>query len=266
MNRRLRETAKRYGDRAAVYEKWWAPVLLHLAAPVFEHIPEHARVLDIGAGVGVIASRLARADREVVGVDLSEQMLGLVPAARRRAAGDVEWLPFGAQTFDAAMTTFVLQHVPRAAAVLREAARVLRPGGVFVGMTWGMEHDEDGPADRAIEDALARAGAAPDPLRATTWHAGVDTPAKMRRGARAAGLDLVAAGSARAEHDWGGPEQFLGCRSHIGPVARRLQALSPDARDHPRAGAARGLASCCPADFVWRPELVLLVARRPPTG
>lgn len=105
-------------------------------------------VLEIGFGPGLAVERLAEAVGEgtVAGVDRSAIM---VAAARRRNAdaveagrvdlrcGDVEALPFDAETFDRALAINSLHHwadgIPGGDAIagLREVRRVLRPGGVL---------------------------------------------------------------------------------------------------------------------------------------
>jgi arsenite methyltransferase len=92
-------------------------------------------VLDIGSGPGFLAEEMAAEvgpDGHACGIDPSESMLAM---ARRReapveyAAGDAVALPFGDQTFDAAVATQVYEYVTDVPAALAEARRVLRPGG-----------------------------------------------------------------------------------------------------------------------------------------
>jgi SAM-dependent methyltransferase len=93
----------------------------------------HDRVLDVGGGSGAHASRIVRAiPVSVVGLDISAEMV----RARAEDAlltenvvGDMEALPFPDSAFDAVMFIAALHHVPDGLSALREAWRVLRPGG-----------------------------------------------------------------------------------------------------------------------------------------
>jgi ubiquinone/menaquinone biosynthesis C-methylase UbiE len=101
------------------------------------------QMLDIGTGPGHIpllaAERFPQA--RVVGVDLSEHMLA--HAERHRAASphgarvafrraNARGLDFPDASFDAVFSNTILHHIPDPVPFLREARRVLRPGGVLL--------------------------------------------------------------------------------------------------------------------------------------
>jgi 2-polyprenyl-6-hydroxyphenyl methylase/3-demethylubiquinone-9 3-methyltransferase len=95
-------------------------------------------VLDIGCGGGYLAEAFAADGFQVTGVDPAANSIA---AARRHAAetglqiqyevGRGEYLPFGDETFDIVCCCDVLEHVDDVGQVVREAARTLKPGGVF---------------------------------------------------------------------------------------------------------------------------------------
>ncbi len=91
------------------------------------------RVLNIGAGQGTFTNLLAAAGFEVVSTERGETALA---ALRERVRGaiaeaDATALPFVAGSFDAVVLGEVLEHIADDALALREAARVLVPGGVL---------------------------------------------------------------------------------------------------------------------------------------
>jgi SAM-dependent methyltransferase len=98
------------------------------------------RVLDLGSGRGTLALRLVREGFQVVGLDRSAAFVRYANQLARDSGarpvgfvvGDGEALPFGRGRFDAVVSGEVLEHLPDDAAAVREAARVLRPGGWFV--------------------------------------------------------------------------------------------------------------------------------------
>jgi SAM-dependent methyltransferase len=109
-------------------------------------------VLDAGCGVGYGTAHLAQVAASVVGVDVSGDA---VAYATKRYAGprasfrkmDVTALDFPDATFDVVCSFETLEHVRDAAAAVREAARVLRPGGVYVASTPHVERTCTSPAN-----------------------------------------------------------------------------------------------------------------------
>lgn len=88
-----------------------------------------ARVLDAGAGEGAYAPWF-RAQR-YVGVDLGVGDAGW-DYGSLDAVADLTHLPFADSVFDACLNVVTLEHVREPAAVLRELARCLRPGGTLL--------------------------------------------------------------------------------------------------------------------------------------
>lgn len=93
---------------------------------------------DLGCGTGETSAALAPFVGRVIGVDRSGEML---QAARRRLRdlssaevrrGELQALPIEDGELDAAVMLLVLHHVPDPSAVMKEAARTLKPGGRFV--------------------------------------------------------------------------------------------------------------------------------------
>ena len=95
-----------------------------------------AKMLDLGCSSGLQALAMAAEGLVVTGVDNSLPLLGrCLQSARLQAvscsvvAADAGHLPFSDDTFDGAVCTEVLEHVPSSAAALAELGRTLRLGG-----------------------------------------------------------------------------------------------------------------------------------------
>lgn len=98
---------------------------------------EGKTVLDLGCGVGYGSRMLARTARRVVGIDISPDAVAY--AARAYAApglsfatGDARRLSFADGTFDLVVCFEMIEHIREHREMLKEAARVLRPGGRLI--------------------------------------------------------------------------------------------------------------------------------------
>jgi len=108
------------------------------------------RLLDLGAGTGLVARCAAGLFDLRVGLDLSPRVLAAGRGAFDLAvAGDVDDLPFADGTFDAITCFATLHHLYRFDTLAREVARVLRPGGVFYS-----DHDLDAAFHRRFRPLL----------------------------------------------------------------------------------------------------------------
>lgn len=88
--------------------------------------------LEIGCGTGVHASRVRELGWTPLGVDLSAGMLRHARGRLAIAQADAEHLPISDDALPAVIAAMVHTDMPAYPAVLRDVARVLQPGGVFV--------------------------------------------------------------------------------------------------------------------------------------
>jgi len=102
------------------------------------------RVLDVGAGPGVLALLAARRAAQVTAVDFSPGMIErLIALSAREGLTNIQTAIMDAQalglpdaSFDAVFSMFVFMFVPDRARAFRELRRVLRPAGRAVVATW----------------------------------------------------------------------------------------------------------------------------------
>ncbi|MGC4945474.1 class I SAM-dependent methyltransferase [Streptomyces sp. DT224] len=130
-----------YNQEATVYDdtRGGLPRAEAAAAAVLGLVPDTARsLLDIGCGTGLVTRRIA-AGRPGLRVTGSDAAPGMAAVARQRVGAvvlaDARRLPLPDAAVDAVTAVWLL-HLLReegaVRAVVAEAARVLRPGGVFV--------------------------------------------------------------------------------------------------------------------------------------
>ncbi len=128
------------------HEQYWDGVSGEIAANspnrkrAASFIPEGSRILDVACGSAGNAQWL-KPRGTYCGTDISQLGLRRADQAELQlACADAEALPFADASFDAAISTFALEHAVRPVEMLREMCRVVRPGGrvVLLGPSWDL--------------------------------------------------------------------------------------------------------------------------------
>jgi SAM-dependent methyltransferase len=112
----------------------------------FAGIKSGQRVLDVACGTGVVAITAARHGAHVTALDLTPELLSVARDNAHIAGvavdwheGDVESLPFDADSYDVVVSQYGHMFAPRPEVAVSEMLRVLRPGGVLAFSTWPPE-------------------------------------------------------------------------------------------------------------------------------
>ena len=199
-------------------------------------------VLDAGAGFGRHAFQLARLGHRVVALDYAaDEVVGTRDTFAAMAAageiatdryvgvlrGDATRLPFPTGTFDAVVTSEVLEHIPDDTGALAELHRVIRPGGVLAAtvpswlpekINWMLSDDYHAPA-------------------AVGGHVRIYSGTELKAKLRAAGFRVAGSHHAHALHS---PYWWLKCAVGVNddehPAVRRYRRfLEWDIVEQPRS-------------------------------
>jgi cyclopropane fatty-acyl-phospholipid synthase-like methyltransferase len=230
---RLFWEAKRKGDHADVTQAYYrvmSPIIetyygtnLHFCPPEYRgqnrdealqslhfrvsRLLQHApgkKTLDIGCGMGGMMRDVALySGGKVVGVSIGQNEIDEANALNRRAKlqdlceavqGDCRKMPFPSESFDSAYAVYSLKYFTQLAPVLREIARVLKPGGRFLvyDIVKTEAYDASNEVHRRLVEGFEYACGMP----------ALHTSASMKEEALAAGFVCVSQMDISQDHAW----------------------------------------------------------------
>lgn len=122
-----------------------------------------SRICELGFGSGWLLEEMEREfpGIDLFGLDLSRAHLNPLRRGVRGVHGDMEYLPFKEQAFDAIVTCWTLYFMRDIDAALAGIKRCIRPGGVFVTATIAPDHMQE--FEGLVASALAAVGADAEP-------------------------------------------------------------------------------------------------------
>ncbi|MCA1668408.1 MAG: methyltransferase domain-containing protein [Thermomicrobia bacterium] len=223
IRRQFDRAAAAYGTSPIFAQGHDLQLMVEAAAPTAA-----MRVLDVGCAAGHTALAFAPHVHDVIGVDLSRDML--VEATRQAAARgvtNVRWeeasaaaLPYADATFDIVACRLVAHHFPSLAPPLTEMTRVAKPGGQLLIV------DIISPESPALADFINRIEILRDPSHGRDW-----TLSEWEAAGKTIGVPL----DVRAR--WDMPQEFAvwTARQQTPPEAiARLEQLMDNASDEAR--------------------------------
>ncbi len=140
--------------------RWYDPMMrwffpesgIHANLIAQAHIQPEQTVLDVGCGTGTLTLLIKQAHPNVVihGLDIDAKILQIAQRKARQAGQNILWqqgtatsLPYPDKSLDHVCASLLLHHLTRQDKqhALREALRVLKPGGSLHVVDFGKPHD-----------------------------------------------------------------------------------------------------------------------------
>jgi SAM-dependent methyltransferase len=187
------------------------------------------RVLDVGAGSGVIAIAAAEAGASVVASDLTPKLLAAGEAAAKERGVELEWieadaeaLPFGDGEFDAVLSSLGAMFAPDHQRTADELLRVCKPGGTIGMINW----TPAGSAGQLFKVFATHAPPPPGTVPPVLW--GTEQHVRELFGDR---VDVLRASerTVRIDH-FDGPEELCAYyKANFGPTIAAYRRVADDA-------------------------------------
>ena len=179
---------------------FWRPHAFRSGLTYLEDLPP-GRLLEVGCGSGAFLRAAAAAGWRAVGIDFDRRAIEeaqRIPGVDAQV-GDLLDRAYPAGSFDAIVLNNVIEHLPDPAAVFRECARILGPGGRLVMVTPNPEalgHRLHGAAWRGLEVPRHLHLFSPPALRAFARAAGFARANAFSSAGGATGVQMLQASGA----------------------------------------------------------------------
>lgn len=220
--------SKLWGERA----QDWSEFQEHMMLPIYEVVFDHlglkpgTRLLDVGCGAGLALQIAAKRGARVSGIDASAPSIEIarerVPGANL-SIGEMEELTFPAASFDVVTSFNAFQYAASPLTALREARRVLKPGGKVVMVTWGLpENCEHRITLAAVSSCL------PPPPPGVGGPFALSEPGKLEGLMEQAELKPIESGEVDGPFIYPNEEIALKAVCSSGPVVRVIQQVGQE--------------------------------------
>ncbi len=153
-----RAVQREYSVLATRYDRAWAHYIRESTSLALQELPASPalRILDMGCGTGVLLTRALDADptRTAIGVDITLNMLRqasrTLPRSVPLLCAGCDAVPVRSRSVDVVVSTSALHYMSDPVGVLREARRVLVPGGTIILSDWCRDYWTMALLDRAL--------------------------------------------------------------------------------------------------------------------
>lgn len=233
-------------------------------------VAERHKTLDLGSGTGYPAIQAAvevGPEGEVVGLDLSEQMLEVARKKSTTAgvdnitfkACDVRQIPFDDDSFNAITSRFCFMFLPHLHDTLTEARRVLKPGGKIAGAVWASV--ENNPAFTLPIGVIKEYADVPQPDPLAPGLFALAQPGKLKGAMEKAGFSDTQEKEIGITWKYDSGEVFVQSFKELAaPMKALFNSLKEDQREEAEKRIAEAAEKFRNGDRLEIPGMVLMVS------